>query len=95
MIESIFNTIIFNPPYLPDEGKEIDIALDGGPNRRRYIDKFILKYKKYIEKDYVVLLLESSLDNYSQDLKKGFEITASERFFFEELVVLKIVDRKP
>jgi len=68
--------------------------LMGGSNGRRYIDEFILEYKKHIGKDYVVLMLESSLDKYSQDLKEGFEIAASESFFFEELVVLKAENRQ-
>lgn len=95
MFESIdgkFNTIIFNPPYLESARvAERDIALDGGAKGRELIDKFIEAYPSFIEDEYVVLLLESSINGYESDVKRhNFEVVAKERFFFEEIAVLKI-----
>lgn len=87
-IKGKFNTIIFNPPYL--HSKRIkDLNLDGGRNGRELIDKFILEYKNHIMKDHIVLMLESSLNNYKKDIKNlNAELVSNQKFFFEEIVVL-------
>ncbi len=95
MFESIdgkFNTIIFNPPYLESARvAERDIALDGGAKGRELIDKFIEAYPSFIKDEYVVLLLESSINGYKSDVKRhNFEVVAKAHFFFEEIAVLKI-----
>jgi release factor glutamine methyltransferase len=87
-LDSKFNTIIFNPPYL--ESKEFrDIALDGGKKGRELIDRFLKGYKKYLLKDHLVLLLESSINGYRSDVRKlKAEIVGKGHYFFEDLVVL-------
>jgi release factor glutamine methyltransferase len=86
-IDDKFNTIIFNPPYLPsDDIKDVDI--DGGKDGRKYIDEFLNTFRGYLKDRYVVLLLESSFNNYEQDLGKGAKLAASGHFFFEDLVVM-------
>ncbi|MGC8652006.1 MAG: HemK2/MTQ2 family protein methyltransferase [Candidatus Micrarchaeia archaeon] len=90
-IKGAFNTIIFNPPYLPEEDpgrNPKDITLDGGIDGRTYINILLKGYKNHIAKDYAVLLLESSLDGYERDITGGAKIVASTRLFFEELVVI-------
>ncbi len=91
-IDPRFNTIIFNPPYLhsaPISSGVRDRALDGGINGREIINSFLSGFRDYVEQDHIVLLLESSLNNYQQDIKSlGANIAGTERLFFEELVVL-------
>ncbi|MCL5093082.1 MAG: methyltransferase [Candidatus Marsarchaeota archaeon] len=94
MFESIngkFNTIVFNPPYLESARvAERDMALDGGASGRELIDKFLKEYPGFIENEYVVLLLESSINGYEADVKRhNFKVVAKEHFFFEEIAVLK------
>lgn len=95
MFESIdgkFNTIIFNPPYL--ESVKVpgrDIALDGGTKGREIIDRFLQEYSMFVEPKHVILLLESSINSYEDDVEHhNFEVVAKEHFFFEEIAVLKI-----
>lgn len=89
-IKNKFDTILFNPPYLDSE-KIIDLALDGGKNGRKHIDIFLSTYKKYINKDGIVLLLESSINNYQQDIKNfNAKVVLSKKLFFEELVILML-----
>jgi len=87
-VKGKFSTIIFNPPYL--ESKRVkDIALDGGPNGRALIDRFLNGYKKHLMTRHVVLLLESSINDYEKDVKRlDAKIVGKEHYFFEDLVVL-------
>jgi release factor glutamine methyltransferase len=94
-----FDLILFNTPYLPsaeDEiiGDELDAAWDGGPDGRRVIDLFLNEVINYLNDRGIVQLVQSSLSDNKKTCQKleslGFkvEITASERFFFEEIVVI-------
>ncbi len=83
-----FNTIIFNPPYLHSKTLK-DINIDGGKGGRETIDRFISQYKYHVEDSHRVLMLESSLNSYMQDIKRlDAEIVCREHLFFEDLVVL-------
>ncbi len=85
-----FDTIIFNPPYLPDEGGA-DAALDGGPDGRAVIDRFIGEYRRHLREGGIALLLESSLDRYGQDIERqGAELVGKRHYFFEDLAVLML-----
>jgi release factor glutamine methyltransferase len=61
---------------------------------RETIDKFIGEVKDYLNKDGRVQLVQSSLSDNEKTIQKleeiGFEasITASEKCFFEEIVVI-------
>jgi release factor glutamine methyltransferase len=94
-----FDLILFNTPYLPsaeDEiiGDELDAAWDGGPDGRRVIDLFLNEVRNYLNDKGIVQLVQSSLSDNKKTCQKlesmGFkvEITDSERFFFEEIVVI-------
>jgi release factor glutamine methyltransferase len=87
-INGKFDTIIFNPPYLPSEEIK-DIALDGGEFGRELIEKFIKSYKQHVNDKHVVLLLESLFNKYEEDVKKlNAKLISKEHYFFEDLVVL-------
>ena len=88
-LEDKFNTIIFNPPSLPSKEKR-HIDLDGGKKGRELIDRFLKDYKAHLLERHLVLLLESSFNNYNKDVKKlNAKIIAKEHYFFENLVVLR------
>ncbi len=94
-----FDIIIFNTPYLPtneDEriDDELEAAWDGGMDGRVVINRFIEGLSEHLNLKGRVQLVQSSLSNVEETIgrlmEKGFDvsITASERFFFEEVVVI-------
>ena len=94
-----FDLILFNTPYLPtDENEKLDdelnAAFDGGLEGRKTIDQFIEQVKDYLKEEGRVQLVQSSLSDNEKTISKleelGFEaeITASEKCFFEEIVVI-------
>lgn len=83
-----FNTIIFNPPYVPTNEIE-NTSTDGLHKGRIIIDRFLKEFDSYIKEDHIVLILESSLNDYNRDVKKyNAKIIAKKNYFFEEIVVL-------
>ncbi|MBZ9570054.1 methyltransferase [Methanobrevibacter sp. TMH8] len=94
-----FDVILFNTPYLPTDDCEIlednlNYAFDGGLDGRKVIDRFLNEVKDYLNEGGRVQLIQSSLSNVEETLLRleelGFitEITASEKFFFEEIVLI-------
>jgi len=94
-----FDLILFNTPYLPTEDEELiedelDAAWNGGKDGRSVINRFIEELLDHINPGGCVQLVQSSLSNIEETtdrlMQLGFEvsITASERFFFEEVVVI-------
>jgi len=94
-----FDLILFNTPYLPTEEYEridddLNAAWDGGADGRKIIDLFLENVKDHLKDDGRVQLVQSSLSDIKKTLckleEKGFEAvqTASERLFFEEIVVI-------
>lgn len=97
-----FDLILFNTPYLPsstDEKSddELDAAWNGGLDGREVIDKFLEEVTDYLNPDGKVQMVQSSLSDNEKTLKKfeelGFKasITACEKCFFEEIVVISAV----
>lgn len=94
-----FDLILFNTPYLPtgeDEivDDELEAAWDGGEDGRSVINRFIEDLPLHLNPKGRVQLVQSSLSNIEETLgmlmEMGFKVsvTASERFFFEEVVVI-------
>lgn len=94
-----FDVILFNTPYLPTEECEIlddnlNCAFDGGLDGRKVIDKFLNQLRNHLNHGGRVQLIQSSLSNIEETISNlkhlGFktEITASEKFFFEEIVLI-------
>ncbi len=89
-----FDTIIFNPPYLPSaplvNNHSAVPYLDGGIKGRELIDRFISGYMDHMNPGGIALLLESSLNGFEEDIKiLNAEVVARQHLFFEELAVLK------
>lgn len=99
-----FDLILFNPPYLPaEEGLEstsddhwLSAALHGGADGRGVIARFLSGVSEIMRPGGRILLLISSLTGLEEVVElaqvSGFttEIVARERYFFEELYVLKL-----
>ncbi len=94
-----FDLILFNTPYLPtNENEKIDeelnTAWDGGVRGRETIDRFLDEVSDHLKPNGRVQLVQSSLSDNEKTLSKleelGFDakITASEKCFFEEIVVI-------
>ncbi len=94
-----FDLILFNTPYLPtgeDEiiDEEVGSAWDGGIDGRSVINPFIEGLTSHLNPMGRVQLVQSSLSDIEQTtmvlMELGFEvqITAKERYFFEEVVVI-------
>ncbi|USH00484.1 methyltransferase [Thermococcus argininiproducens] len=90
-----FDVITFNAPYLPGEPEEpIDLALVGGETGREVLDSFLEQFDSYLHEKGVVQIVQSSITGIEETLRKleskGFtpEITAKDRYFFEEIVVI-------
>jgi release factor glutamine methyltransferase len=90
-VDGKFDLIIFNPPYLPPDEHDDDIATSGGIE---LVDRFLSQAKDFLDKDGKILLVFSSLTgDVDSVLKKygyGFECLEKESHFFERLFVYLI-----
>lgn len=76
-----FDTIIFNPPYLPEDKNFKDVALDGGKKGYNIIERFLSKAKKFLAEDGIILLVFSSFT----DKEKIDRLIHENGFIGEEL----------
>jgi len=103
----LFDTILFNAPYLPNEcGEEqepkdlIDYAWSGGIDGRDVIDRFIQQAPKYLRAGGNILLVQSTLSNVRKTLeefcKLGLqaEIVDERKSFFETITLIEAVKSK-
>ncbi len=95
----LFDLIIFNPPYLPEDGMDgaESLAWSGGEDGRRVIDRFLVQFRDYLKDGGRVLTIGSSLSDYEGTIKMleelGFEarVLAKKKFFFEELALIEAI----
>ncbi len=94
-----FDVILFNTPYLPTDSGDIinddlNYAFDGGLDGRKVIDRFINQVSNHLNDKGIVQIIQSSLSDNDLTLdmfdRNGFvaEIAESEKFFFEEIVLI-------
>lgn len=94
-----FDVILFNTPYLPTDSDDIinddlNYAFDGGLDGRNVIDRFINQVSNHLNDKGIVQMIQSSLSDNDRTLnmfdRNGFiaEIALSEKFFFEEIVLI-------
>jgi release factor glutamine methyltransferase len=99
-VKGEFDTIIFNPPYLPQELPERDVALEGGKKGYETIVRFIESANAFLSTNGSILLLFSSLSNKNHienAIKQNlFEFKELGRLhiFFEDLFVYRITKSK-
>lgn len=99
-----FNVIIFNAPYLPSERSEqktwIERAWAGGPSGRRIIDQFISQAPRFLMEKGKIVLVQSTLSNIDESMRKLEEeglsavIVAEKKVAFETIVVIQ-AERRP
>lgn len=88
-----FDTIIFNPPYLPQEPKLKDLTLEGGKKGYEVIERFLDRANQFLSPEGIVLLVFSSLTKRGKVegiiKNKLFEFEELERshVFFEDIYV--------
>lgn len=98
--ESLFDLILFNPPYLPTSKEEkvpgwLNYAFDGGTSGRDTLDQFLYEVRDYLKPGGTILVLISSitgLDAVKEKMEKmGFavEVVARKKVSFEELMVVR------
>jgi len=81
-----FDTIIFNPPYLPQDKGVEDLALYGGKKGWEISKRFFDKVGNFLEANGKILFLFSSLT----DKKRIEEIISENLFVFKELGRVKL-----
>jgi release factor glutamine methyltransferase len=95
-VKGKFDTIIFNPPYLPSDEAEIDSAIDGGRTGSELLEEFLSAARHYVTSQGIILVVYSSKtggDVGRMMLSKGFEAELLEERtlpFFERLIVAKL-----
>ncbi|MEM4239818.1 MAG: methyltransferase [Candidatus Woesearchaeota archaeon] len=95
-VKGEFDTIIFNPPYLPQELPERDVALEGGKKGYETIFRFLESANAFLATNGIILLLFSSLSN-KKCIEQAIKLTLLTfaeldrlHIFFEDLFVYKI-----
>jgi release factor glutamine methyltransferase len=99
-----FDLILFNAPYLPSHEFEghswIELAWDGGFAGREVLDRFISGAPTVLSGEGRVLLMQSTLSNIDETLKKlqrqnfDVEVTARRHLPFFESIALILAERK-
>jgi len=91
-----FDTIIFNPPYLPQELKVKDLTLEGGKKGYEVLEKFLNQVNNFLKTNGIILIIFSSLtkkekiDQFMNNNLLGFKLLEKQHIFFEDLYVYKI-----
>lgn len=98
-IDEEFDLISFNAPYLPDDPKVKDIALDGGKEGYEVTLKFLESAKNHLKENGKIILLISTLtkidvvEKFLEDNNYSFEIIDRENVSFETLLVYRITNK--
>lgn len=89
-----FDLIVFNPPYLPEEG-EGDPRWSGGEDGRKVLDPFLSALPLHLSKGGRALFVQSSLSGVEETLRRvreeglGIRLLSRLKLPFEELVVVE------
>jgi len=101
-IKGRFDLILFNPPYLPTTEEDriegwLNFAFDGGATGRDTINLFLEGLSDHLSPKGRALLLISSLSGLREVNDKAqkeslkVQVVAKEKYFFEELMVIRLV----
>lgn len=99
-IKEKFDTIIFNPPYLPQESENKYLALEGGKKGYEVIELFINQVNKYLKAKGIILIVFSSFTNkqkVDEIIERNlleFQELSKQHIFFEDLYVYLIKKTK-
>jgi HemK-related putative methylase len=93
---TIFDTIIFNPPYLPADKDDPHPALDGGKKGHETLGRFFEDAPEFLAQDGTILIVFSSItkkdvvDEILRNKMLDFELLAKKHVAFEDLYVYKV-----
>ena len=98
--KATFDVILFNAPYLPADEREpcswIDRAWAGGATGRQIIDRFISEAPRHLKRSGRVLLMQSTLADVDETLRRFAKCGVSARVvaeralpFFETVVLIE------
>jgi release factor glutamine methyltransferase len=96
-VKGKFDTVVFNPPYLPQDKGVIDPTLYGGKKGYEIIGRFLSKCSEHLNPSGIVLLLystqtkEQKVKEFVEKYGFEFEIVGEKKLFFEILYVVKLV----
>ena len=99
-INKSFDTIIFNPPYLPQESENKYLALEGGKKGYEIIEKFLNQASNYLNINGIILIVFSSFTNkqkIDEIIERNlleFQELSKQHIFFEDLYVYLIKKTK-
>ena len=91
-----FDTVIFNPPYLPSELKLRDLTTEGGKKGYETIGMFLSGVSSFLKPDGIILMLFSSftkkdiVDKLITDNLLEYELLDKRHIFFEDINVYLI-----
>jgi len=92
-IYGIYDLIIFNPPYLPEDKREpatSKISTTGGKKGGEIINRFLKEAKEHLSKEGKIILLTSSLTKGINFLQYKKKIIDKKKIFFETLYILEL-----
>ncbi len=95
-INGRFDTIIFNPPYLPQDKGIVDESIYGGRHGYELLEKFINSCCNHLTDNGIILIVFSSRTNkqkVDESIERNcmdFEEVGQKRVFFETLYAYKI-----
>ncbi|MEM4282532.1 MAG: methyltransferase [Candidatus Woesearchaeota archaeon] len=96
-VKGSFDTIIFNPPYLPTEpGIPKDVSVEGGRKGYETLVRFLEGASRYLKQDGIILIVFSSLtkkakvDEALKNYMFEHKTLATRKLAFEELYVYLI-----
>jgi len=96
-VKGEFDTIIFNPPYLPGNPEE-DRTIYGGERGQEIIVEFLKNAGKYLKDNGKIYLIMSSFNDIEGIIKKfrqyDFKEIARKNFFFHSIFLYEITKRK-
>lgn len=91
-----FDTIIFNPPYLPEDARLKDITVEGGKKGYETLQGFFDSVNKHLSPDGKILIVFSSLtkkdkvNSFIENNLLEFKELEKQPFFMEELYIYLI-----
>jgi release factor glutamine methyltransferase len=95
-----FSLVLCNPPYLPDDDRTpddaLDVALAGGPTGRELVARFLGTVGRVLaDGGRILLLVTSATDvdavrDVAAEEGYGWRVVAEDRYFFEEFVVARL-----
>lgn len=95
-VKGKFDTITFNPPYLPEDIKLKDMTIYGGKRGYETVERFLNEVNEFLKPDGIILLLFSSLtkkdkiDEFVRNNLLEAKELSKKHIFFEDLFVYLI-----